>query len=210
LNNCRIIFLLRLIVSGALILLFGCSKTKLLTHENSSPYLNYDKVRFTLNLNQTVNSFRGSVYLVKDSSACYRFSGPLGIELGYGSINKDFVFYDAVHNYSYRDLKTKIENLTGLIINKQIILNLLTGSVSSLSAELLKLNKDLISIKDINDHYLELHHNISQSDIYFKYRFKDGYPVTIFLRSKANANIFELKMEIVEISFEKKICRFKD
>jgi hypothetical protein len=210
LNNYRFLILFRFFIICLFILLFSCSKTKLLVSSNSSPYLNYDKVKFTLTLNQSRNSFKGSVYILKDTSVCYRFWGPLGFELGYGSINKDFSFYDAVHNTSYKDLKSKMETITGLVMDKQILLYLLTGSVSSLSTEILKLNKEIISIKEINDHYLELHHNVSHSDIYFKYKFKGGYPVSILLKTNGNGNIFELKLEIIEISHDKKICRFKD
>jgi hypothetical protein len=198
------------VVVFLLLFFTACGKTKLLTNPIPSPYLNYDRIKLSLTVDRSQYHFKGFIHMIKDTSACFRFWGPLGYEIGRGQIGDSFTYYDALNNLNYKDLKQQMENSSGLILNKSILLYLLSGKVDLLASELLKLNRGILSVKESNNHYLELEHSVSHQTITFKYTFIKGIPAAMDIKSKGSGTIFELKLEINDISLEKKICRFNE
>jgi hypothetical protein len=194
-----------------LVIIFtNCSNTRILSVNNNSPYINYEKVKLKLNINKSSYSIKGFIYIIKDTSFCFRFWGPLGYEVGHGRIDSNFLFFDAINNIVHRDLKNKIETNTGLIITRNLLLNMLTGNIDSLSSELVKNNRGIVDISSQNNLYLEINHLVSLQKMSFKYSYNKNRLKNIFIKSTGkNTNLF-VNIEILGYSNDKKICRFTE
>jgi hypothetical protein len=186
----------------------ACSTSKFVPQNFSTNYLNYDKVRIKLTINNEDHSFKGYIRTVKDTSICFRFLGPLGYDLGKGNFTDRFVYFDEVNNIKYSDFQQQIENAAGIFINKQIIFDILTGNVDSLKSNIVSLNKGIVKIVKADMTYLELYHTISNRTLNFKYKYVNKLPSQINILSKGISNKFELQFEIIEISGIKKNCTF--
>jgi hypothetical protein len=101
-----------------------------------------------------------------------------------------------------------MQNATGLVLNKSILFSFLFNDMDSLATEILRLNKSIVTIKDVTPHNVFIFHEVSKSTTEIKYSFRANNMTGIAIKSVSGNNKFELKLEIVEISHEKKICRF--
>jgi hypothetical protein len=191
-----------------LILFYSCSTQKRIIRVESTVYLNYDKVKINCTINESKIKLNGFINQILDTTMCYRFWGPLGFEIGRGHINEQFPFYDAINKVNYTNIKDKLESIAGIFLNKSVFFALLSGQTDSLANKLIALNGDIVIVKELKPDYLFLENKISRNTISFKYKYANNNLKFIIINSISFRSKFDLHLEIVEISRNKKICKF--
>lgn len=201
------------VFAGCLALMaFSCTSTKYAVQPDYTKPVSYNKVRIDLSSGFIGGGLVGYIYLIPDTQICFRLWGPLGYEIGKGTIYPSkILFYNEINDVLVTDLKGQIENLSGCVLDLNVFQSLLLGNVDGFTDALNHLNQDLLTTsvsKGSRKSTVQISHKVnhSQMNVYFLYR--KGQLRTMLVKFKKDKSFTEISFDFVNISNDRKICTF--
>ena len=153
---------------------------------------------------------KGYIILCKDSLICFKFFGPLSMEVFSGVYLDTFKVYDRYNDVVYKNAESKIFSQTDIAINRQVIEFMLLGKIELLTQELMRINSPGMKFKqEIKDNKLKC---ITVDDLgkhfSIKFSLKSDIPGSIYLAFKDTYNEWECSIENISITNRIKKCNF--
>lgn len=178
----------------------------------TSSYFSFTKVKLKIKSTSFGSiELRGFIRSVKDTVFCFKFFGPLSMEVLRGRIDTSFIAYDSYHKQLYENLFEVCANEYHLNLNLELIQNLLFGRIYNFEQEFARSNPEWSffnfdtspkgSFKYINSTKgLEFSVNCSSTK---------GIPKELALIFKSDYGITTFKFTFISVTNEKTGCNFK-
>jgi len=197
----------------SLFLIASCASPRMVQEISlNNQSLSFTKVRLKINSNDYNGIvLKGYIYSLKDSSICFKFYGPLSIELLRGTVSRDFKVYDNFNKRLYNDVFGLIKQKSGFEINLSILQALLIADLEECKSRLLKINRDMLKIDSVNCKQDELLINglVSNDNYSIKFIKKHLLPSKIEIKYTGISERYTIVIELFAISNERKSCNFQ-
>jgi hypothetical protein len=195
------------------ILLISCrSSQKVINFSLSNKYVSLNKVKVKIGLKAFESlTLRGNISIVEDSLICFGFWGPLGLKVISGHYDDKFRIVDHYNGNDFPDVISKLSNTSGIVFNRKIVEEILRAELDSLSVSLTELNKEMLQIgyelKGSKKNF-SIVNKIRKSELNLEYSFKQSLLKSIKLSYKDSFESWNVIIEIIDITNEKKKCNF--
>ena len=195
------------------ILLISCrSSHKVINFSLSNKYVSLNKVKVKIGLKAFESlTLRGNINIVEDSLICFGFWGPLGLKVISGQYGDKFRIVDHYNGNEFPDVRVKLINKSGILFNRKVVEEILRAELDSLSVSLTELNKEILQIgyesKGSKKNF-SIVNKIRKSELNLEYSFKRSLLKSIKLRYKDSFESWNVIIEIIDITNEKKKCNF--
>jgi hypothetical protein len=175
-------------------------------------YVNLNKVKVKIGLKAFENlTLRGNVIIVEDSLICFGFWGPLGLKAISGQYSDKFKLIDHYNGNEFPDVMGKLINKSGIVFNRKVVEEILRVELDSLSKSLTELNKEILQINyesKGNKKNFSIINKVRKSELNIEYTYRKSFPKYIKLSYKDSFECWNVIIEIIDISNEKKKCNF--
>jgi hypothetical protein len=198
----------------AFVLIYSCVGThKLKNASLTSKFVNFAKVKVKINFNEFENfSLKGNINIVKDSLICFCLWGPMGLKVLSGEFSDQFKIIDHYNGKEVPDIIDKLMEKSGIIFNRKVIETVLLAEVDSLKEVLRNLNKDLLQVdfydRDNKQKMFKLLNKLKKSEINIEYNYSRSINKFIRISYKDPIGSWNVIIEIIAITNEKKKCNF--
>lgn len=192
--------------------LSSCTATKSFVQPDFKKPVSYNKVRIEMSSGFLGGGLVGYIYLIPDTQICFRLWGSMGFEIGKGSIYPSkILFFNEIQDVFVPDLRSRIENLSGCVLDLSVFQSLLLGNVDGFIDALNQLNPGLLNAtvnKGSRKSTVQISHKVngSQMNIYFLYR--KGQLRTMLIKFIKDKSFTDISFDFVDISNDRKICTF--
>ncbi|MDP4207482.1 MAG: hypothetical protein Q8928_01580 [Bacteroidota bacterium] len=175
-------------------------------------YVTYDKVKIKVNSQKLGKvTLKGYISIVKDSSICFKFWGPLGIEVVSGRLDQRFVLKDHFNDIFHADALQELIDKTGIVFTKRCVENILLAKIDSLKTDLTTLNNNVITL---NDNQRWMNRMLSVENIPRKNLMQFSFNIKSQLLNKVSViysdenDHWSVEIQVLNISGQQKRCNF--
>jgi len=204
--------MIRSIIILNIFLLASCAGPRLVRKVSlNDQSISFTKVKLKITSNDYSIALKGYIYSLKDSSICFKFFGPLSIELMRGIVRSDFKVYDSFNKRLYSDVFNLIKQKYGFELNLSILQSLLISDLQECKSLLQKINSNKLKIDTLNCKRDELLIKSLINKDYYSIKFikKQLLPSKIEIKYNGQNDRYNIVIQLISISNERKTCNFQ-
>jgi hypothetical protein len=195
-----------------ILLLSSCAIKPNYNFSVNDKYLTYDKVKIKVNSQKLGKvTLKGYISIVKDSSICFKFWGPLGIEVVSGRLDQRFVLKDHFNDVFHEDALQELIDKTGIVFTKRCIENILLANIDSLKMNLATLNNNVITLNDNQrwtNRMLTIENIPRKNSMQFSFNLKSQLLNKVSVIYRDEIDHWSVEIQVLNISGQQKRCNF--
>ena len=178
----------------------------------NQPYLTYKQVKVKLSTKAFGDvTLKGFISMTHDSSFCFKFYGPLSMEVVSGLFDDEFRIMDHVNNIAHKNALEELQKKTGIVLNRRIFEFLLVGKLGEVKNELETLNGSLLKFqlnddKSVNELVIQ---NIARAcKLSIECKYSGIIPQKIWIAYNDPSDKWSLRLEVISANNDRKRCNF--
>lgn len=174
--------------------------------------ITFDKTKISINSKSFGSiTLKGYISLIKDSLLCFKFYGPLAYDVLSGVYSDTFKVMDNFNKIKYSTFDTHIFQLSGIVINRNVLEFLMLGKVLEVKREILKLNSNNIQIELNNGPYkrlLMISNTVDHKLYQIQCNLKNQIPASVVIYYKDDLTSWSAEIQNIYITNLTKKCNF--
>jgi len=202
----------KLILIFIVISLVGCNASKKFGEADfHGQYITY-QVKLKLETKSFKNvTLNGYFCLNRDSFLCFKFYGrPFGYEIVSGYFRNELLVFDHYNNILHSDALQQLISTTGIVFDRKIFEDMLTGELPGLKTRLENLNGTVLDIKMANQRMqsLEIANKPRNARLNLLVNYRGQFPGKIELNYADLMDKWKVVIDILRVTNEQRKCNF--